>query len=110
MKIIKVSTLSLTYFLFMCVAHVAGEFLIIQLLPNVKLNSLVKAYPSLKYRIQGKVNIGKFRAIYGNFDARFARLLSYSKMVSIHESLINLTHILFDFFSFSHFNILYLGN
>lgn len=79
---IKVLALSITCLLCICAGPVSAESYIIQLLPSVNFSSIVRAYPSLKHHVEGILKIGKFRAIYGNFDTRFARLLSHSNMVS----------------------------
>lgn len=76
----------LQLFLLVCILfsgtlQVLGELLIIQLIPDVNFNKFLSLYPSLKYKVSGNITIGSFKAIYGDFDLRFSRYLSYSNMV-----------------------------
>lgn len=60
-----------------------SESIIIQFLPELNADRFLTVYPSLRHKVEGNVTIGSFKAIYGKFDSRFVRLLSYSNLVSI---------------------------
>jgi subtilase-type proteinase RRT12 len=54
---------------------------IIQITPEITVDHFLSVYPSLGYTMEGQLSIGKFQAIYGNFDKRLVRYLSYSTLV-----------------------------
>lgn len=58
----------------------AEEF-IIQISPEISIGHFLHVYPSLEYRMRGDVQIGSFQAIYGSFDRRLTRYLSFSSLV-----------------------------
>lgn len=62
------------------------DSVIIQFLPELSVDRFLTVYPSLKYKMQGNVSIGAFKAVFGNFDRRFVRLLAYSNLVRIKKN------------------------
>lgn len=55
---------------------------IFQISPEISVEHFLSIYPSLTYKLLGQVKLGGFQAIYGDFDARVARYLSFSSLVS----------------------------
>lgn len=55
---------------------------IFQISPEISLEHFLNIYPSLTYKLLGQVKLGGFQAIYGDFDARVARYVSFSSLVS----------------------------
>lgn len=58
-----------------------ADAIIVQFLPELSVDRFLTIYPSLKFKMEGDVTIGSFKAIYGKFDSRFIQLLSYSNLV-----------------------------
>lgn len=54
---------------------------IIQVTPDISVEHFMSVYPSLGLNMAGKLAIGKFQAIFGNFDQRLVKYLSYSSLV-----------------------------
>lgn len=54
---------------------------IIQITPDISVDHFISVYPSLGISMAGKLAIGQFQAIFGSFDQRFVKYLSYSTLV-----------------------------
>lgn len=57
------------------------EDFVIQISPEISIGHFLHVYPSLEYRMRGNIRIGNFQAIYGSFDRRLTRYLSFSSLV-----------------------------
>lgn len=62
-------------------AKVMADEFVIQVSPEISIGHFLHVYPSLAYRMKGNIHIGNFQAIYGPFDRRLTRYLSFSSLV-----------------------------